>query len=535
MTALAVCICVAWMLPGLVGHDPWKPDEAYTFGLVYHLLQGGGFTVPMLAGEPFVEKPPLYFITAAFFARAFAWLLPLHDGARLASGFYVGLAILFVGGAGRELHGRGRGWVSALIVAGSLGLLVRGHQMITDTALFTGFAAGAYGLALALRRPLAGGVWLGVGVGVGFLAKGLLAPGVLGLAALALPCVARAWRTRSYAGTLAVAAACAAPLLAIWPAALYRESPALFYEWFVLNNFGRFFGWAGLGPKATGLFYMDVLPWHAWPAFPLALWVLWGARVAGFARPAIQLPVVLFLPTLAVLGFATDGRELYALPMLVPLALLATPAVDTLRRGAAGALYWFAVMGFTLFAGVLWIYWSALELGMPAKLSTHLHTLQPGYTSGVRWIPLVFSLFLCTAWIALLARIKRAPERPVIVWAAGMALVWGMLMSLFVGYFDTGKSYRSMIVSLAQAVPSGECVSSRNLAEPQRAMLHYYAGILTYRDEVPARQRACNVLLVQGARDAEPTVSPGWRKAWDGARPGDNQERFWLYVRATDG
>ena len=38
---LVPLLCLAWILPGLVGHDPWKPDEAYTFGLVYQILKAG--------------------------------------------------------------------------------------------------------------------------------------------------------------------------------------------------------------------------------------------------------------------------------------------------------------------------------------------------------------------------------------------------------------------------------------------------------------------------------------------------------------
>ena len=71
MTALTVLICAAWIMPGLVGHDPWKPNEAYTFGLVYEILQGGSWVVPTLAHEPFVESPPLFILTAAAFAKSF--------------------------------------------------------------------------------------------------------------------------------------------------------------------------------------------------------------------------------------------------------------------------------------------------------------------------------------------------------------------------------------------------------------------------------------------------------------------------------
>ena len=79
-----------------------------------------------------MDKPPLFYMTAALFAKLFSPLLPLHDGARLASGFYTALTLLFTGLAGRELFGSGRGWAAAIILIGCLGMLVRAHQLITD-------------------------------------------------------------------------------------------------------------------------------------------------------------------------------------------------------------------------------------------------------------------------------------------------------------------------------------------------------------------------------------------------------------------
>ena len=77
-------LCLIWLGTGLVGHDPWKPDEAYSFGLIYSMLQNGDWLTPTLAGEPFMGKPPLFYWTAALFAKLFSPLLPLHDGAQQA-------------------------------------------------------------------------------------------------------------------------------------------------------------------------------------------------------------------------------------------------------------------------------------------------------------------------------------------------------------------------------------------------------------------------------------------------------------------
>jgi 4-amino-4-deoxy-L-arabinose transferase-like glycosyltransferase len=528
---LVALLCLAWILPGLFGRDPWKPDEAHTFGVVYELLRGGYWAVPALAGEPFLEEPPFFYLTAAAFAKLFSFALPLHDAARLATGAWMAVVFGFTALAGRELYGVRYGAISALLLLGCFGFVVRGHQLITDNAVLAGFTMAYYGFALALRRPVLGGLWIGTGIGVGFLAGGLLAPAVLTMIALLLPALGRDWRTRGYGAALAVAAAAAAPWLAIWPITLARQSPALFQWWWWNENLWYYLGPQSMTPAGI-LYYLKILPWYAFPAWLLALWALWRARGPGLARPAVVLPVTGFVVTLAVLSASSHPRELYALPLLPPLALLASGAPETLRRGAAQSWYWFSAMAFTLFVVVFWFYWSGLELGVPARLHQHLHRIRPGYTPGFRWLPFILGVAYTIFWLAVLASFRRSTVRPVIVWAAGITTMWALMATLFVGWADNVKSYRSMIASMQRALPARyDCMSSRGLGESQRASLHYFAHIVTYRDEVSERRRNCELLLVQGGR--EETLAPGGpsKKIWEGARPGDKNERFRLYQR----
>jgi 4-amino-4-deoxy-L-arabinose transferase-like glycosyltransferase len=529
---LVALLCAAWILPGLVGRDPWKPDDAHTFGVVYELLKGGSWVVPALAGEPFLEKPPLYYLTAAAFAKVFSFALPLHDAARLATGAWMGVIFAFTAVAGRELYGVRYGAISALLLLGCFGFVVRGHQIITDAALVGGFAMAYYGFALALRRPALGGFWIGTGVGVGFLANGLLAPAVLGVIALLLPALGRDWRSRGYGVALVVAGAAAAPWLAIWPILLQQRSPELFRWWWWTENLWYYFGRQSSGRTGI-LYYLGILPWYAFPAWLLALWTLWRARGPGLMRPAVVLPVTGFIVTLAILSASSEARELYALPLLLPLALLAAGAPETLRRGAAHAWYWFSAMTFTFFVVVFWFYWSGLELGVPARLHEHLHRIRPGYSPGFRWLPFLVGVGYSLFWLGVIASFRRTAVRPVVVWCAGITTVWALMATLFIGWADNFKSYRSMTVSMQRALPDRyDCVSSLGLGESQRASLHYFAGVVTYREEVPERRRACELLLVQGRPQEE--IAPGapWEKIWEGARPRDKEERYRLYQRA---
>jgi len=530
-TLLLVLLCAAWILPGLVGHDPWKPDEAHTFGVVYEILRGGSWVVPMLAGEPYLETPPLFYLTAAASAKLFSFALPLHDGARLATGLWMAVTFAFSALAGRELYGVRYGAVSALLLLGCFGFVVRAHFLLTDMALLAGFAMAYYGFAAALRRPAAGGIWIGTGIGIGFLANGLLAPVVLGATALLLPALGRDWRSRGYAAALGIAAAAAAPWLAIWPALLYLRSPGLFESWLWGANLAYYLGLVP-GTRTGTWYYLRILPWYAFPVWLLALWTLWGGRARGLARPEIVLPLTGFAVTLLALSTSSDARELYALPLLVPLSLLAVPAPETLRRGAAGAWYWFSAMSFTFFVVVFWFYWSGLELGVPARLHEHLHRIRPGYDPGFRWLPFAVGAVYTLFWFAVLASFRKTPMRPVVVWAAGLTTMWALSTTLFLGWADNVKSYRKMIVSMQQALPKRyDCLSSRYLGEPQRAMLRYVAGIITHREEAPSRRRSCELLLIQGFPQFEPDLAPGWRKIWEGARPGDKDERYRLYRR----
>jgi 4-amino-4-deoxy-L-arabinose transferase-like glycosyltransferase len=528
---LVALLCAAWILPGLIGHDPWKPDEAYTFGVIYDILRGGSWVVPTLAGEPFLDKPPLYYLTAAATAKLFSFALPLHDAARLATGFWMAATFAFIALAGRELYGIRYGAVSALLLLGCFGFVTRAHLILADMALLTGFAMAYYGFAAALRRPLMGGFWIGTGIGVGFLANGPLAPAVLAAIAILLPVLGRDWRSRSYAAALATAAAAAAPWLVIWPLQLYQHSPELFRDWWWDENLSFYFG-PDPESRAGTLYYLKILPWYAFPVWLLAAWTLWRARLTGLAKPAIVLPLTGFAVTLIVLSASSEARELYALPLLLPLSLLAVPAPETLRRGAVNAWYWFSAMTFTFFVVVFWFYWSGLELAVPLRLHEHLNRIRPGYAFGFHWLPFLLGVAYTLAWLAVLASFRRSPMRPVITWGAGITVMWALLAILFVGWADNAKSYRKMIVSMERALPKQyDCVSSRDLGEPQRAMLHYFAGIITHREEVPSRKRSCELLLVQGVPQKSVIPGAGWKKIWEGARPGDKDERYRLYLR----
>jgi 4-amino-4-deoxy-L-arabinose transferase-like glycosyltransferase len=491
-------LVAAWLLPGLFGHDPWKPDEAYTFGLVFHILETGDWLVPTLGGQPFVEKPPVFFWTAAVFAKLFGWALPLHDAAHLATAFYVSLTLAFTALSARSLYGPGAALPAALLLAGSLGYLQHAHQLITDNALMAGIAMGIYGLTAAR------GFWLGTGAGIAFLSKGLLGPGLLGLAALVLAAFP-AWRSswRTWPGALLAIV----PWVLVWPWLLYQRSPELFHEWFFVNNFGRFTGEAGLGGVLDHFHYAKALLWFGLPAWPIAAWAVWKRQASS---KALQLPLIAFLVMFVVLSAASSARTLYGLPLLVPLALLAAGALPPrplLRVLESVGLWAGLAIGMTM-----WVAWIAFMSGWrPPFLEA------PGFVPGIDLALLLPAIALTAVCIYAMRLQPRMPAR----WLAGVALVWGLAMTLWLPWLDHAKGYHGVIADMkAHAAPG--CIAGRSLTEPQRAMFHYHAGV---RADLPD----CPNLVIHTGSAEMPDAGAGWKPLWRGTRPGDSKEFFWLF------
>jgi hypothetical protein len=128
------------------------------------------------------------------------------------------------------------------------------------------------------------------------------------------------------------------------------------------------------------------------------------------------------------------------------------------------------------------------------------------------------------------AVLRVEPQFPV-RWLAGVTLVWGLAMTLWLPWLDHAKSYRGMILDMQAHRPRvAGCVASTNLTEPQRAMFQYFAGLVTVREPSPAAQQ-CPLLLAHTSQDRPPEPGAQWKLAWQGTRPGDRKEWFWLFVR----
>lgn len=528
-------LCAVWVVLGVVGHDPWKSQDAVAFGVALDIIERGDILSPRLVGELYVDSPPLVHLIAAGTGISLSRWMPVHDAARVAAALFLALTLLLLAATATELNGAKYRWVTVLLFVGSVGLWERAHQLSPELGLMLGVAAAQYGLVLAARRAVAGGALLGLGAGIGFLSTGLMGPVWLAVVALVLPVAFRAWRTRSYATTAATGLGIALVLCLAWPLALYLRAPAYLVAWWSQQSVGDFV--AATDPTSIGdpTFLAKNITWFAWPALPLVLWTLY-TRARGFngglATPGVQIPVTFALVIVFAVTVMADPRLLTLMPLLLPLCLLAVLEIDTLPRGFSGALDWFGILTFGLLTVLLWWLWfDAYAHGLPLAIARVFRDSEAGYRPPLHWVAIGLSLFLTLLWVVLVRPARRSNRRTLLNWTAGMTLLWALYSTIWLPYLDSRRSYRVVAESLRTALPGKSCVGSRGLGDAQRVLFKYFANLVTVRAENASIER-CGALLVQSSRnDGEPVAPDGWQRVWSGQRHGDETERYVLYVR----
>ena len=253
-------LCALWLLAGTIGHDPWKADDALHLGAAFGIASGD-WLVPRIAGEPWLVSPPLYHWVAAAGGKLLGGLLPWHDAARLASALFGAALLALLWRFARRQPAGGGSLAAPLLAIGTLGLLVPLHEAQPAIASMAGFALALLGLLRWRDAPRSGGLLLGAGTGIAFLAAGVDAA-VLPPATALLLLPHPAWRPRGFALAWLAALATAALIALPWPLLLHAHSPALFDAW-----------WSGELTSLTarsvpGRDHLELLAWASWPVLP---------------------------------------------------------------------------------------------------------------------------------------------------------------------------------------------------------------------------------------------------------------------------
>lgn len=532
---LLLALCLAYVLPGFVGRDPWRSD-GLSFVVMVQMAKGHlDWLHPVLYGRSIGEGWLGYWMGAVSL-KVFAPLLGPVLATRLPFIVALGASLMLTWYASYHFarndcaqpvppafgppivpvdYARAIADGALLTLIACFGLLQRGHEATAQVLQLAAVAGVLYGAAAQPLRPRKGAVALGIALLV------LALSGAAGLALMlaALLMVNTLWQQRRLPVGVLVALALGTAVAVAIESAQGWPMPGRFPDIHTLGDFFR------------------LALWFTWPAWPLALWAAWRWRESLGARH-LQLSWMLSLLALAA-ALALQNADRVFLLSLPPLAVLGGFALPVLRRGALAAIDWFAVIFFSLFAVVVWLLWLALMTGWPAKPAANIARLAPGFVPSWDFVALAVALLGTAVWGAVVAwrtgRHRHPLWKGMVLSASGVTLIWLLVATLWLPVLNYASTYRGMGQQLraaaAAAVPETvaaqhpACVLAERVDLTTLAMLGYWSRLRLVAS--PALGRDCPLAL----DPSPPRDGSRWQVLWSGSRPGERDERLQLYRR----
>ena len=531
---LIVALIIAVSLSGIMDHDLWTPDEPREAAIALGMSQSGNLIVPELAGQPFVEKPPLFYIVASFFLLGLGEIIGNTAALRLVLACFGLGTLLFTYLLGKIYFDRQKALITAGILATMIGFAHVTHWLLVDNALMFFITASVWALAKAYENnrlsylPLAG-----ILVAFAFLTKGLIGPIIIGLAWLGIfipwvyqlghrqiktlrPCpgFAEASSGQAVAGldetgpgssrftepvtqdkpppatTLSTVggSACGGKFFAyhalaliafglissIWIIAFaLKGGPELFHEWWWTNHFGRFTGAANhLGHISPWYYYFSVLPVY------LLLWIVpFIAAIIIFFKKSFRaekIPAGLLLFifwTLGSLLILSLSATKRDIYLSALLPACALLCIYGLEAGGRTAKIGERIYWFWMF--LLFIVLAAF-IAAPLVGSEFFGFSFISFTFGWRHI-----LALATVLISALV-ILRLPAPFLQRFLIAAMICYSTLFIIICPVIDSYKSYGTAFRSTADAIRSRPelKVAGWNLDETTVAGFYYYCGLV---------------------------------------------------------
>jgi 4-amino-4-deoxy-L-arabinose transferase-like glycosyltransferase len=279
------------------------PDEPRYAWIARDMAESGDLVTPRLYGQPWFEKPVLYYWAAA---KTFKLFGVSEASARFPSAFCALLATLSMAWLAWKLYGAETARWLLLLLPTTVGMIGFSHAAATDM-LFSGtltiamvFAAVVVGLTrnsdspILPRTPWLALLFLGFSLGLAVLAKGPAALILSGSAIFLWAAFARRWRDAFRClHPVAILTFCATALP--WYILCTRRNPDFFRVFIIEHNFKRF-----LTPE-----FQHIQPfWYYIPVILLATFPWTILLVCGITK-AIRIPRETFADHTAVLFFLT--------------------------------------------------------------------------------------------------------------------------------------------------------------------------------------------------------------------------------------
>jgi hypothetical protein len=524
---LLFIISLIWVLGTAFFHSPWEPYEPFVMAVVKGILNKHSWLVPYVSNVPYLQIQPFYFWLYSAVLKLFKInnIYSIADSIRILNTVLIFAIVIICAKIGSSLSAFKNGRTVVLILISLIGFINNAYQLSPLILVLLGFCLFVYALVLFDNLPGISAWILFIGllfISINYTCEYIL---VAVLTLIMLPMIDKHWRNKNYFITVTIGITMFIIIFFLYCYALNSVNNDFFTQW--QQHYGDIFfnGHYQFWSRLKVL--LEFLSWYLSPAWFLLMWSVYKRKRKLFDDKIIQVAII--LGSLILIFALMNGHNIEAavFPIVLPVVLIASIEIDSMRISIVALLNWFSIFIFGSLGLVIWVLYICLMLHQPDIIIQYLNKYTQNYTFDFSLWHAFLAILITGIWLFMITRKHIRGRELVTNWASGTTYVIILFLALMLPWFDSILTFRYIVQQSLSSLNANQCVSTNTADSTQSALWYYYADVNLIPTFVNLNFGVCNQAIIATENKGDIDLKQ-WKIMWQGQRPIDKKVYYVL-------
>jgi len=222
------------------------------------------------------------------------------------------------------------------------------------------------------------------------------------------------------------------------------------------------------------------------------------------------------------------------LTSVIPMTLLASVEVDSIKITIVAWLKWFSISVFGLLIASLWLVYIALFCNVFPELSQTIYMYTQNFVHRFHPVLFLLAVTITVIWFTLISRRHIRGREMITNYACGMTCVIILFECLYLPIVDSSLDFKHMVRESQPFISNNSCVATNENNNIQSAVWYYYANTSL----IPVNninKSGCNQAIVANNTKRLVDYTESWNVVWQYQRPVDKMNgRFYMLLNKKE-
>ncbi len=516
-----------WVFGTSFFHSPWEPFEPFVLAIVKSMMVNHSWLIPYISKTPYLKIQPFYFWIYSVPLKLFNVknIYYIANIIRLINTLIIFSIVILMAKIGLNLKAFKNGRTVVLLLISTIGFINIAYQLSPTILVLVGFCLFIYSLVMHRGLPGISGWLMFIGLLLNSLNYTIEYVFISLLVLILLPILDNFWRTKNYFITILIGVSLFTCIFYLYCKQLQLVNINFYQSWKYqyLNVFT--IKWSNICNHFIN--EIKFLLWYLIPGWFLVIWSIYKRRTQLFEDKIIEVSFVLLFLFLVFSLLNKEYVEVTIFPIIIPIVLIGSLEVDTIRISIVSLFNWFGNFVFGTLGILIWLQYILLSINYHSLTFNIVYKFTQNYVFKFDIYSFLLAIFITCLWLFMIKRRQIRGRELVTNWASGSTYIIILFLSLLLPWFDSILSFKPLVLDSYKYINKNSCIYTNNSNSLQSALWYYYVDINLSSSIYQLSHQLCGQSIIS-VNNLSEINSVDWKIIWQGKRPIDAKSYYYL-------